>query len=76
MQTQWTKPTGPLTRAQFRTMRPYTGGDFWNPWKVYDAAFRLSDVDVVYPYYIGTGLWVDLTLRFTDGHVSTHRFYS
>lgn len=50
------------------------GGDLWNQDNIWRRAFRQYPTAITAGYdYIGTGLWVDVTLRMPDGSTINRR---
>ena len=50
------------------------GGDLWNEHQIWAKAFRQYPDAVRASYdYIGTGLWVDVTLTLADGQTIERR---
>lgn len=55
----------------------FGGGDLWNTANVWRKAFEREPDAVAARYdYIGTGLWVDVTLTLADGRRVERRLYS
>jgi hypothetical protein len=64
-----------FTKTQFLQTQPKNGGDLWNSYKLCRLAFAKYPEAVSISYSIGTGLWVDLTYKTSQGETKSGQVY-
>ncbi len=64
-----------VTQEQFKKMPVQNGGDLWNQYKLCRLVFERYPEAHSFEYHIGTGLWVEVQVKFQDGVIKKDRIY-